>query len=113
MARIGYGNKFHAKKVKEDGYTFDSIKEYNRYKQLKLLDRGHAIRDLQVHVPYELIAKSSYGRQIKYVADFTYYEGDEFVVEDTKGCKVGSAYQIFKLKKRLFAEKYGIVIRET
>lgn len=106
-------NKFHARRVKYDGITFDSKKEYERYLVLKALETKGKIGDLLVHVPYTLFPKSQYGREIKYVADFVYFDGKETIVEDVKGCKYGSAYQIFKLKKRIMQEKYGITILET
>ena len=105
-------NKYHAKKEKVDGITFDSRKEASRYRQLKLLERAKAIQDLKLQVVFPLIKKSMYGREIKYVADFVYYEDGHMVVEDVKS-KVTANNQVYKLKKRLMAEYYGIVIRET
>lgn len=49
----------------------------------------------------------------RYVCDFVVYYGDgkiEYV--DVKGMKTGSAYQIFKLKKKLVEAQYGIKIKE-
>lgn len=106
-------NKYHAKKVTYDGITFDSTKEYRRYVDLKLLEKAKEITDLKVHFPIILFDKSEYGRTLYYIADFTYYDCDKnFVVEDVKGCKKGVAYQMFRLKKRIIAEKYGIEIQE-
>lgn len=101
--------KYHAKKTEIDGITFDSKKEAKRYQELKLMERAKAIHDLQMQVPFPLIKKSPYGREIKYYADFVYYEGDRMVVEDTKGYRT----DVYKLKKRLMAEIYGIEIKET
>lgn len=60
--------------------------------------------------PYVLIDKSKYGRQIKYIADFVYYDKElkQEVVEDTKGFRT----DVYRLKKRLLAEKYDIEIKE-
>lgn len=102
-------NKYHAIPTVIDGIRFDSKKEAKRYQELKLLERAHQIRDLKLQVPFILLPKSEYGRDIKYVADFTYYEGDKFIVEDVKGVRTST----YKVKKRLLAEKYGIKIRET
>ena len=103
-------SKYHAKATIIDDIRFASKKEANRYCQLKLLERAKEITNLQLQVPYTLIPKSKYGRAIKYIADFTYInkEGKE-VVEDTKGFKT----DVYKLKKRLMAETYGINIKET
>lgn len=100
-------NKYHNIKVSVDGYTFDSIAESRRYEQLKLLERAKAITDLKRQVKFVLIDKSKYGREVSYIADFTYYEQNRLVVEDVKGIKT----DIFKLKARLFAERYGFEIK--
>lgn len=103
-------NKYHAHKVKVDGITFDSKHEADRYQELKLLQKANEIYDLQRQVPYMLIEKSEYGREIRYIADFVYRKGlNEVVVEDAKGVRTKE----YKLKKRLMAEKYGIIILET
>ena len=101
--------KYHAKKTEIDGIIFDSMKEAKRYKQLKIFERAGLIKGLQLQVPFVLIDKSSHGRAIKYVADFVYTEDNKMVVEDVKGFKT----DVYKLKKRLLAERYGIVIREV
>lgn len=111
-------SKYHAKRTTIDGITFASKKEANRYQQLKLLEKTGVIKDLQLQVPYVLIEKSKYGRAIKYIADFVYLTNNDSecfgvystkVVEDCKGFKT----DIYKLKKRLMAEKYGIEIKES
>ena len=45
-----YGNR----KCKIDGYTFDSIKEGQRYAELKILLRENKIKDLELQKEYEL-----------------------------------------------------------
>lgn len=102
-------SKYHAKKETVDGITFASKKEASRYRQLKLMERAKAIQDLKIQQVFPLIAKSKYGREIRYISDFTYYENGTLVVEDTKGFRT----DVYKLKKRLMAEKYNIVIKET
>lgn len=103
-------SKYKAKKTTIDGITFDSKKESKRYLQLKAMEKVGAISKLQLQVPFVLIEKSSYGRSIKYVADFVYYnKNGSKVVEDVKGVQT----PVYKLKKRLMAEKYGILIQEV
>lgn len=102
-------NKYHAIPTLVDGIRFDSKKEAKRYQELKLLEKAHEIRELKLQVPFVLIEKSKYGREVTYIADFTYYEGDKFIVEDVKGVKTST----YRVKKRLVAEKYGIKIKET
>ena len=104
-------NKFKAKKEVVDGITFDSKHEASRYRELKLMERAKAIQDLQTQVKFPLIKKSKYGREIVYIADFTYYENGKLVVEDTKSPVTKTP--LYRLKKRLMAELYGIVIKET
>lgn len=102
-------SKYNAKKVTVDGITFDSKKESKRYLELKAMEKVGAIQKLHLQVPFVLIEKSKYGRSIKYVADFVYNKNGLKIVEDVKGVKT----PVYKLKKRLMAEKYGIVILET
>lgn len=102
-------SKYHAVKEEVDGITFASRKEAQRYRELKLMERAKAIQDLQIQVAFPLIKKSPYGREIKYIADFVYYDNGHMVVEDTKGFRT----DVYKIKKRLMAEIYGITIKET
>ena len=103
-------SKYNAKKTVVNGITFDSKKEAKRYMELKAMEKLGSIQNIQLQVPFVLIEKSKYGRSIKYVADFVYYnKNGSKVVEDVKGVKT----PVYKLKKRLMAEKYGIFVLET
>ena len=104
-------SKYHSKKTVIDGISFASKGEANRYLELKLLEQNKAIQDLHLQVAFPLIKKSRYGREIKYVADFTYYEDGKLVVEDFKS--KATVTPIYKLKRRLMEELYGITIREV
>ena len=101
-----YGNKTI---TTTDG-KFDSQLEYYRWCELVLLERAKKIKDLKRQVKFVLIDKSKYGREISYMADFTYIEGDKLVVEDTKS--IATKTRLYYLKKRLLAERYGIIIQE-
>lgn len=103
-------SKYRSIKTTVDDITFDSKKEAKRYQELKLLQCANKIEDLRLQVPYILIDKSRYGRQIKYIADFVYYDNElkQEIVEDTKGFRT----DVYRLKKRLMAETYGIEIKE-
>lgn len=101
--------KYHNRITVIDNIKFDSQKEATRYAQLKLLERARKISNLRLQVPFVLIEKSKYGRAIKYYADFVYEENGKTIVEDTKGYRT----EIYKMKKRLLAEKYDIEIKET
>ena len=102
-------SKYHAVKTVLDDIKFDSKKEAKRYIQLKQMERAGLIEKLRLQVPFVLIDKSSYGSEIKYVADFVYIENGIEIVEDVKGVKT----PVYRLKKRLMAERYGIKIKET
>lgn len=108
--RFGSYNKYHNKKTYVDGLKFDSQKEANDYEILCFRQKRGEIKDLQLQVPFVIIEKSKFGRAIKYIADFTYIDciTNEFVVADSKGVKT----DVYKLKKRIVAEKYNIVIKE-
>jgi len=104
-------NKYHAKKTEFNGIKFDSKHERDRYVELLLMEKAQAIQDLKTQVRFPLIPKSKYGREIYYVADFTYYEDGKLVIEDTKSPITKTP--VYRLKKRLVAEKYNIIIKET
>ena len=104
-------NKFRAKKTEFNGIKFDSIHEKNRYVELVLMEKAQVIQDLKVQQRFPLIPKSKYGREIYYQADFTYYEQGKLVVEDAKSPITKTP--VYRLKKRMLAEKYGIEIKET
>lgn len=103
-----YGNR----KVERDGIEFDSIKECQRYCELKLMQRAGVISDLQLQVPFELIPAQRIDgkvveRAVTYVADFVYKQNGQTVVEDTKGYRT-SEY-IMKRKMMLFFHGIRIV----
>lgn len=123
-------NKYHAKKITVDGETFDSQKEYQRWCQLRMLQKAGEIEGLQRQVTYTLIpeqreqSKDVFRRGVKagqpkpgkvlekavtYKADFVYFERGREVVEDVKGFKTKD----YIIKRKLLLWKYGIRIREV
>lgn len=103
-------NKYHNKKSN----GFDSIRERKRYYELLLLERAGKIQRLKRQVRFELIpAQYKDGkcveRRCDYVADFTYWQDNKFVVEDCKGFKT----DVYKIKKKLMLWRYDIRIKET
>lgn len=106
-------NKYHNTRITVDGMKFDSKKEYNRYCQLRTLERAGIIKNLERQVEYILIDKfktpDGTQRKTSYIADFKYIENGEMIVEDVKGFKT----DVYKLKKKMMFDKYGIWIRET
>ncbi len=99
-----YGNK----KCVVDDIEFDSIKEANRYKELKLLLKAGHIGHLQRQVPYELNEGGTHS--LVYIADFVYIDTltGETVVEDAKGFRTRE----FIKKRRLMKKVHGIIIQE-
>lgn len=113
-------NKYHNKKVRVDGITFDSVREARRWQELKLMERAGEIRGLKRQVDFELIPSQRYTdwrtgkmkteRAIKYVADFVYRDRDGLmVVEDTKGFRTPE----YVMKRKMMFWFHGIVIREV
>ena len=103
-------NKYGARKMKApDGQVFDSVKEFQRWGCLRLLERAGKISDLKRQVQYELIPKQKGERACSYIADFTYYENGELVVEDCKGFRTEG----YKIKRKLMLWVHGIKIKET
>lgn len=107
------GSKYHAKKTTVDGITFDSKREAYRYLALKGMEEEGAIEDLRRQVRYELVpafdVDGKHYRPVYYVADFVYRENGHEVVEDVKGMRT----DVYRLKSKLFARRYGISIKET
>jgi len=114
---------------------FASQKEARRYDELMLMLKAGKIRDLKLQQDFTLqeaytTPQGERIRAIRYKADFVYekriirqYQKDggysfeeaeewEKVVEDTKGGKATQT-PIYKMKKKMMQEKYGITIREV
>ena len=105
-----YGNR----KIIRDGIEFDSIKECQRYCELKLMQRAGVISDLKMQVPFELIPTQRIDgkvveRATNYIADFVYQQDGQKVVEDTKGFRTKD----YILKRKLMLWIHGIRIREV
>jgi hypothetical protein len=111
-------NKYHNKKVVVDGLIFDSKKEGERWKELKLLESSGEIEQLERQVKFDLLPKQTGSdgkvieRKVQYVADFIYIRDGEVIVEDVKGYRGGGAYEVFKLKKKMMLYFFGIQIKE-
>lgn len=124
-------SKYHSRKVTIDGITFDSQKEYRRFRELCLLEKAGRITDLQRQVKFELIPAQyeSYerystktGKRLKdgkrciehscvYNADFVYKENGQLFVEDTKSDPTKTKDYIIKRKLLLWV--HGIRIKEV
>lgn len=122
-------NKYGNKKVTVDGMNFDSKKEAQHYLNLKLLEKGGVIKNLQTQVKYVLIPAQYEGtgeyytkgkhkgeekkklveKEISYRADFVYEQDGQTIVEDTKGFKT----DVYVMKRKMMLYFHNIKIREV
>lgn len=102
-------NKYNNHKTIVDGIKFDSIREAERYQELKLLEEAGKISHLELQPVVVLQDKFVYRgkviRAITYRADFAYFDhaANKGVIEDVKGMET----DVFKIKKKMFQKKYG------
>lgn len=114
MARTTY-RKYGNQTVVRNGRKFDSKREAGRYAELQLMQRAGMITDLKTQVSYLLIPAQydenhrCIERSCRYVADFVYRQNGELVVEDAKGLKT----DVYRIKKKLMLQIYGIKIKEV
>lgn len=125
IADAGKKAKYHNQPDTRGELRFDSRKEAQRYDELTLLLKAGKIRGLKLQPQFTL--QESYItpegeriRAIRYVADFSYerQDWDPFspvcwrdVVEDVKS--VGTRTAQYKIKRKMFREKYGFDITEV
>lgn len=99
-------NKYRAQKTTIDGITFHSKGEAERYQQLKLLERGKAISNLELQPSYPITHSGVKICTVK--LDFRYTDnatGRE-IVEDFKGYDNAMS----KLKRKLVKAFYGVEV---
>lgn len=125
MRRSKYGNR----KTVVNGIEFDSQKEARRYQELRLLERIGKISNLRLQVKYVLIPTQRAAsfevyksgpqkghrkpgkvleNECAYIADFVYTQDGSEVVEDAKGMRTA----VYRIKRKLMLERYGIQIKE-
>ena len=126
------GVKYNNSKTVVDGITFDSRHEAQRYCELKLLERGKVISNLELQkkfilIPAQYAVEERYGkngkrlkdgktlleRECSYIADFVYTlnETGEKIVEDAKSPITRTPE--YKIKKKLMLWVHGKHIREV
>ena len=132
LAKLGKApsrSKYGAIKDSRGSIEFDSRKEAARFDELMLRLKAGQIRDLRLQVQFTL--KESYItpegeriRAIRYIADFV-YDAKEYVrhpegeleilwrtiVEDVKSKATKTA--VYRMKKKLMHEKFGITVQEV
>ena len=109
-------SKYRNIKIKKQGYTFDSILEYERFLILKDWAQKRKITELTLQPKYKIYegcntlenGKLTTVRPIHYIADFRYKnKNGETVVEDAKGVET----EFFIMKKKMFIsqlESHGV-----
>lgn len=111
-------NKFNARKVEYDGFTFDSQAEYRRYCELKILEAAGEIAFLVVHPEYELLPKFTDNEGVKeravtYTPDFSYREmrtdGSSIAVVEEVKSEETAKKQDYVIRRKLFKQKYGYI----
>lgn len=100
-------SKYKAKATVVDGKWFASKKEAKRYGELLLLEKAGIISNLKTQVRFPLNVNDE--KVCTYIADFTYFENGQTVIEDTKGFKT----PLYKIKKKLMWACYQFLIVET
>jgi hypothetical protein len=103
------GNKFGNIPTRIDNVTFHSKKEAHRYLELKAMQEGGLIRDLELQPSFDIVVNDV--KVCRYIADFRYRDLalDEEIVEDVKGMRT-KEYQI---KARLMLAVHSIEVKET
>lgn len=116
--KTGYGAKYGNRRCQMDGYTFDSVKEMNRYVDLKYLLLTGKIENLELHKPFVLDEgfrdiDGKWHRDFRYIADFVYFdiEKGETIIEDVKS-EATRNDRMYKHKKRQMLKK-GLRITEV
>ena len=99
-------HKYGAVKTVIDGIKFDSKAEAMYY-QLHKHDKGIKMQEKFVLMDKFRLNGKAY-REIAYVPDFTFYddEGNLIKIVDVKGMQTSG----FKIKAKLFANRYGMQI---
>lgn len=104
-SRLKYGNEITVR----DGIKFRSKGEADRYSELKLLQSAGEISNLKWQQPIPLwVEKVKVGL---YIADFTYNEGGNFVIEDFKGKRTALFILKWNILHALHDKCPGIILR--
>lgn len=94
-------NKYNAKKVVIDGIKFDSNKEGEYYKDLKMAKKSGELIAFYMQVLFRLPGKTTY-----WLDFLECWKGDQIKHTDIKVIET----TVFKIKKRQVEEIYGIEI---
>ena len=96
-------SKYNNKRIRVDGVLFDSKKEADYYGDLKLQLKAGAIKGFCRQPEFILTAGFGNRKPVTYKADFIVFNLDGTAdVIDVKGVET----EVFKIKKKLFADKF-------
>lgn len=110
--------KYGSKSVEQDGEKFDSRKEARRWLELQRLEAAGKISQLQRQVVFELApavrleGEARMKPALRYIADATYMQDGQLVVEDTKSPATRKA-AVYRVKKHLMKSVHGLDITEV
>ena len=112
-ALVSPRSKYGAIRTEVDGIVFASKKEARRYQELRLLEKAGKIYglELQPKFPIRVMGSKSNEKPVcTYIADFRYRAGPTGIltIEDVKGIKT----PVYRLKKKLVEDLYGITVVE-
>jgi hypothetical protein len=97
-------NKYRNIPTVVDGLRFASKAEARRYQELCLLQRAVAVYTANSVRWFLRQPSFDLPGGVRYIADFlVIWDDGRITVEDVKGVET----QVFKIKKKLFEEKYG------
>ena len=105
-------SKYKNRKVERGGIKYDSGKEAKRAFDLEIKQRKGEVSELKRQVKFVLqdsfkipSKKTKQGfetiKEIAYIADFTYFMGGQFYIEDVKGYKTPE----YKIKAKMLRKK--------
>jgi len=109
-------NKYRAKPEIVDGVRFASKREAKRYRELKLLELGGFVTELELQPKFKLgpddapilyrSDRCPNGRRAVYLADFRYRQDGQTIIEDVKGIDT----PLSRLKRAIVEAQYKAVI---
>ena len=112
--------KYKNKEIVIDGIKFKSIKEGNRYIELKTLQRDGKIKNLELQPRYQLVKGVKFDGDkrakpaMRYTADFRYFDVDlgKEVVEDVKSA-ITKKKADYRMRRHMMLAIHGIEVKET
>lgn len=109
-------NKYGNRRIDTEDGSFDSQKEFRRWKELKLMERAGLITQLSRQTKFELVPNQIEGgkvveRAVTYKADFCYWQDGRFICEDVKS--EATKTREYVIKRKLMRYVHGIKIQEV